>query len=546
MPYIDVLFFATGASTQAGLNTIDLNTTALYQQIIIYIVTTFTTPIFIHGSILVFRLYSFERHFDNIKESSKLNFKMRRSATLAAANSQLQDPTQANTRVNQGLGLGSRRSSTVTLARNQNGYSVGKTDVENEIQNGSSDIYAGTTATAETPKVNFNYLNGNLTTSPLRSQTAFRDRSYSTPQDPADLSYSELSHRPDIAVDAESGPSESLGRNLRGLGHENNHDTLDDHSAAHHSDEDITRDYEGENIRFADLPQPLHKRRKDINPSDMLRLIAMNREMNGMSLAGDNEESEPALKIRLPNEIENGVILSPKKRRRKRRWSKRPRSRNLRRKSYEIEHTHSEMENEADHEAENESIDSEVEDDDEEVSRDDRENPEGRHVSKPRSHLIDNPHDSDDEESTDDKDGVQRAQSHLVLPLKDETGGKKFGKRSNTLEVEHDRRGSFIKSPAFEKMINRGRKLRPNISRMRSGLRPSLSNAITTDEEYDSDASFDSEASSGDDEDHRINRVMRGRYRSWVNTVGRNSKLGQLTGDEKEELGGVEYRAGQR
>ena len=50
--YIDALFFTGCASTQAGLNTVNLNRLALYQQILIYIITTLTTPIFIHGSLL--------------------------------------------------------------------------------------------------------------------------------------------------------------------------------------------------------------------------------------------------------------------------------------------------------------------------------------------------------------------------------------------------------------------------------------------------------------------------------------------------------------
>jgi hypothetical protein len=33
IPYIDALFFASGAATQSGLNTIDLNQIDLYQQV---------------------------------------------------------------------------------------------------------------------------------------------------------------------------------------------------------------------------------------------------------------------------------------------------------------------------------------------------------------------------------------------------------------------------------------------------------------------------------------------------------------------------------
>ncbi|ODV58190.1 potassium ion transporter [Ascoidea rubescens DSM 1968] len=81
--YIDALFFSACACTQAGLNTIDLNELSLFQQITIYILCMITTPIFIHSSVCVIRLYWFEKFFDNIKFTSKLNHKMRRSNTLA-------------------------------------------------------------------------------------------------------------------------------------------------------------------------------------------------------------------------------------------------------------------------------------------------------------------------------------------------------------------------------------------------------------------------------------------------------------------------------
>lgn len=80
--YIDILFIATGASTQGGLNTININDLELYQQIVIYIVTFLTTPIAIHGTLAFVRLYWFERHFDGIRDSSKRNYKMRRTKTL--------------------------------------------------------------------------------------------------------------------------------------------------------------------------------------------------------------------------------------------------------------------------------------------------------------------------------------------------------------------------------------------------------------------------------------------------------------------------------
>lgn len=80
--YIDILFISCGAVTQGGLNTIDVNGLKLYQQIIIYIICCLCTPIAIHGCLAFVRLYWFERYFDDIKNTSKRNFKMRRTRTI--------------------------------------------------------------------------------------------------------------------------------------------------------------------------------------------------------------------------------------------------------------------------------------------------------------------------------------------------------------------------------------------------------------------------------------------------------------------------------
>lgn len=80
--YIDILFISCGAVTQGGLNTINVNDLRLYQQMILYIICCLCTPIAIHGCLAFVRLYWFERYFDDIKNSSKRNFKMRRTRTI--------------------------------------------------------------------------------------------------------------------------------------------------------------------------------------------------------------------------------------------------------------------------------------------------------------------------------------------------------------------------------------------------------------------------------------------------------------------------------
>ncbi|KAI9676440.1 MAG: low affinity potassium transporter [Caeruleum heppii] len=78
MPYIDALFFASGASTQSGLNSIDVNLISTYQQIIIYLIPMIANPIFIHSFVVFVRLYWFEKRFENIVQESR-NYRRSRS-----------------------------------------------------------------------------------------------------------------------------------------------------------------------------------------------------------------------------------------------------------------------------------------------------------------------------------------------------------------------------------------------------------------------------------------------------------------------------------
>ncbi|KAF3927640.1 hypothetical protein ABW21_db0200498 [Orbilia brochopaga] len=71
MSYIDALFFASGASTQSGLNTIDINLLKTYQQIVLMMISWFTNPVTINTGVVFIRLYWFEKRFDSIVESSK-------------------------------------------------------------------------------------------------------------------------------------------------------------------------------------------------------------------------------------------------------------------------------------------------------------------------------------------------------------------------------------------------------------------------------------------------------------------------------------------
>ncbi|TID30102.1 hypothetical protein CANINC_001326 [Pichia inconspicua] len=93
MEYIDILMFITGACTQGGLATRQLNDLKLYQQIVIYVACMFTTPIFIHGSLTFIRLYWYEKRFDDIQENSIMQYKMRRQKTIANLRSKTRSMT---------------------------------------------------------------------------------------------------------------------------------------------------------------------------------------------------------------------------------------------------------------------------------------------------------------------------------------------------------------------------------------------------------------------------------------------------------------------
>lgn len=470
--YIDALFFASGAATQAGLNTVNVNDITLYQQIVIYIFTTLCTPIFIHGSLLVVRLYWFERHFDNIKESSKLNYKMRRTATLAARTQSL-DATLLNTVNNQGLGFN-------------------RPDIE-----------------SVSPESN---------PSPETSSTLTKLIDNNTGRDVEHLTEPDDSETEDAIQLRDISPASP------------------DH---------------GDGIKFDDLPHPKYTRKQEILPSDMYRSIAMLRD----NQAKNNDEDE-VLIIKPPNEIENdgqkpiytkrsqiqfnvdkGPLRKWKKSRRRfskgNQWAKLKKS---------FSNTNSPMKSaksSIDLE-DDESIDSENSMDtyngNTAIQTDSSTNLEGEDDGEE-----DDEGDDDDiavtdneENDEDNESNLDRAQSHLVIPSSDATNGHKFNKRSNTLDAPR-RKNSFIKSPTFEKMIskktrdrtkNKLKKIRTPLLRQSSSIR--IDNTRSNDEESDG---------------YSLRNVMSTNYLSWVPTVGRNSTFVHLSEEQKEELGGVEYRA---
>ncbi|EXJ69963.1 uncharacterized protein A1O5_07036 [Cladophialophora psammophila CBS 110553] len=68
--YIDSLFFASGACTQSGLNTVDINLMRTGQQFMLYFLAMLCNPIVIHSTVVFVRLYWFEKRFEAVVKAS--------------------------------------------------------------------------------------------------------------------------------------------------------------------------------------------------------------------------------------------------------------------------------------------------------------------------------------------------------------------------------------------------------------------------------------------------------------------------------------------
>ncbi|PYI20803.1 potassium ion transporter [Aspergillus japonicus CBS 114.51] len=83
LAYIDAIFLSTSASTQSGLNTVDLNTLYTYQQVFLYVASMLTTPIFINTVLVFVRLYWFEKRFQHVvRDARALRYTRSRQRTV--------------------------------------------------------------------------------------------------------------------------------------------------------------------------------------------------------------------------------------------------------------------------------------------------------------------------------------------------------------------------------------------------------------------------------------------------------------------------------
>src|SRR3569833_1145723 len=82
LAYKDALFFAGGANTQAGLNTVDFNLLNTFQQIVVFVLAMTSNPITNISFVVFLRLYWFEKRFQNIAREAR-----QRRGTLSKAKS---------------------------------------------------------------------------------------------------------------------------------------------------------------------------------------------------------------------------------------------------------------------------------------------------------------------------------------------------------------------------------------------------------------------------------------------------------------------------
>ncbi|KAG7663751.1 TRK1 [[Candida] subhashii] len=541
--YVDILFFTAGSSTQAGLNTVDVMKTSLYQQIMFYSITTLTTPIFIHGSLLFVRLYYFERHFDNIKEKSMADFKMRRSATIA------QQRTNST--------YHSRERNDETLAKNtKDNQGIGFFQEDKEAELDSS------------------------TTSPASSSSKHQDEKdfneQKQQQQDQGIKFGNLPHPPKRR---KSIDPEDMYRSIRMMKERQEQQE----QAQQSQQQPVTSPT---SIQFVNLNSPSKTRRFSthlFSSSHPATPTTSNPPHHSSSAGPATSDDDDVLIIKPPNEIENSdsIFVTRKKRLssaglqikdkllssgggNKKRKHYSPWTTKIRRTfSNQKRLSTSEMEDEDDDDVDDDvSIDSERTKEEQEEEEEEEEEEDGQtdideitdvdaddededdDDENDENAILD---DDDDDEEHDDagRPRVKRAVSNLELPSKDATSGQKYHKRSNTIDVEttnppHKKPHKSTKQPTPSSKKQKKKK-RIDIRKIKTPGLSTTSNSTTARSHHHYDT--EDEETDGISNLSHLSRSMSANYLSWTPTVGRNSTFVHLTDEQKEELGGVEYRA---
>ncbi|KAH0840587.1 hypothetical protein AYO21_03916 [Fonsecaea monophora] len=122
--YIDSLFFASGACTQSGLNTVDVNNIKVGQQFMLFFLAMLCNPIVVNSAVVFARLYWFEKRFEDVcKTSNALRRTKSRQRTMTTGRD---DPEQGRPGV---------AGKAIRILRNT-GRSQGHADAE-KLENGN-------------------------------------------------------------------------------------------------------------------------------------------------------------------------------------------------------------------------------------------------------------------------------------------------------------------------------------------------------------------------------------------------------------------------
>ena len=80
--------FGAGANTQAGLNPVNVNDLNTFQQVVMYVFVLVSNPITLHGSVVLLRLYWFEKRFQTLVREAKVK---RRTLTKSKSQARGED-----------------------------------------------------------------------------------------------------------------------------------------------------------------------------------------------------------------------------------------------------------------------------------------------------------------------------------------------------------------------------------------------------------------------------------------------------------------------
>ncbi|MCJ1285895.1 low affinity potassium transporter [Xylographa opegraphella] len=165
--YIDALLFASGAATQSGLNTVDVNKLYTEQQVVIYLIAMIANPIFINTFVVFVRLYWFEKRFQHTVREARNS---RQTRTRSRTNSQAiheKDPGKEERGVNgrsivvlhgrgQSLGPGMGTPATYRLDNNGDvGSAPDSLDSRKETPGSSNEDLEVPQVTSPTPNTPF-------------------------------------------------------------------------------------------------------------------------------------------------------------------------------------------------------------------------------------------------------------------------------------------------------------------------------------------------------------------------------------------------------